>query len=84
LLSAESKSIEVTLVANVAVRGGLGAAKTLREDGDQTTLVFADVGAAEAAMRSVLTGGGRVLSYSPVRETLEDFFMRRFKEQRTS
>jgi ABC-2 type transport system ATP-binding protein len=82
LLSAESKSIEVTLIAPAPVRSALRPARTLREEGDRATLEFSDQSAAEAAVRSVLAGGGRLMAFSPVRETLEDFFMRRFQEQR--
>ena len=45
---------------------------------------FGDEGATDAAVRAVLAAGGKVVSVTPNRETLEDFFLRRLGEGASS
>jgi ABC-2 type transport system ATP-binding protein len=81
LLSARVKDVELTAVVPGRIaRDALARGRALAEDGDTLTVVFDDERAADAAVRAVLAGGGRVVALTPHRETLEDFFMRRLKE----
>jgi ABC-2 type transport system ATP-binding protein len=81
LISPRVQSVELSVQAPLAVRDRLSHGKVLVSEGERLTVSFADEGAAEAAMRAVLGAGGRVLSLTPHRETLEDYFMRRLQEQ---
>jgi ABC-2 type transport system ATP-binding protein len=80
LLSARVQSVEATLLVPAAVRDRLAAGRVLAREDDRFTVVFPDEGAADASVRAVLGAGGRVVSLTPHRETLEDFFLRRLGE----
>jgi len=80
LLSPEVRSVELTALAPGAARQPLAAGRLLARDGDRLTVSFADPGAADAAVRALLGSGGQLLSLTPHRETLEDFFVRRLGE----
>ena len=80
LLSPRVRAVELTVIAPEAARAQLAGAAELARDGDRLTVSFADEPAADAAVRAVLAGGGRLVSLTPHRETLEDFFVRRLGE----
>ncbi len=81
LLSARVKDVELTALApGGAAREALARGRVIAQDGDTFTVAFEDERAADAAVRAVLAGGGRVVALTPHRETLEDFFMRRLEE----
>ncbi|HUK66159.1 MAG TPA: ABC transporter ATP-binding protein [Anaeromyxobacteraceae bacterium] len=80
LLSPRLTSVELSAVVPERAREALGRGRTIARDGDLFTLSFDDESAGEEAMRAVLAAGGRVVSFTPHRETLEDFFMRRLSE----
>ena len=80
LLSPRVRAVELTVIAPEAARAPLAGAAELARDGDRLTVSFADEPAADAAVRAVLAGGGRLVSLTPHRETLEDFFVRRLGE----
>jgi ABC-2 type transport system ATP-binding protein len=80
LLSPRVQSVEATLVVPAAARERLGAATVLAQEGERLALRFTDEPAADAAVRAVLAAGGKVVSVTPRRETLEDFFLRRLGE----
>ena len=81
LLSARVKDVELTALApGGAAREALARGRAIAQDGDTFTVAFEDERAADAAVRAVLAGGGRVVALTPHRETLEDFFMRRLEE----
>ncbi len=80
LLSPRVRAVELTVIAPEAARAPLAGAAELASDGDRLTVSFADEPAADAAVRAVLAGGGRLVSLTPHRETLEDFFVRRLGE----
>jgi ABC-2 type transport system ATP-binding protein len=82
LLSPRVRTVELTLSAPPSARGSLSRGRLLQEEGDLLTVAFDDEGAADAAVRAVLAGGGRLVSLTPHRETLEDFFVRRLEEER--
>jgi len=83
LLSPRVKSVEARLQVPPSVRSQISAqAVVLAQDGDCLDLSLADEAAAAAAVRLVFAAGGRVISLTPHRETLEDFFVRRFEEDR--
>ncbi len=64
------------------VRDALAARATHHRTLDeQERYVWPDHDAANAAAREVLDAGGRVVALSPIRETLEDFFMREQEAQ---
>jgi ABC-2 type transport system ATP-binding protein len=52
------------------------------EEGDRVTVTFDQEAEADAAVRALLAAGGRVVSLTPHRETLEDFFVRRLEESK--
>ena len=81
LLSARVQSVELTAVAPDGARAALSAGKVISQEGEHVTVVFQDEGAADAAVRSLLAAGGRLVSLTPNRETLEDFFLRRLEEE---
>ncbi|HET9597331.1 MAG TPA: ABC transporter ATP-binding protein [Anaeromyxobacteraceae bacterium] len=82
LLSPRVKSVEATLLVPAGARDRMRAGTVLAQEGDLLDVSFADEAAADATIRSVLAGGGRVVSLTPHRETLEDFFVRRLEEDR--
>jgi ABC-2 type transport system ATP-binding protein len=82
LLSPRVRQVEVTAVVPQGAREPFGRGRLLSSEGDQLTVAFDDAGAADAAVAAVATGGGRVVSVTPHRETLEDFFVRRIAEER--
>jgi ABC-2 type transport system ATP-binding protein len=81
LLSAGVRSVELTAVAPGSARDALSRGRLLSSDGDRLTVVFDEEPAADAAVRALLGAGGRVVALTPVRETLEDFFVRRLEEE---
>jgi ABC-2 type transport system ATP-binding protein len=81
LLSANVRAVELTAVVPEAARTGLARGQILRRNGDRFTVSFADESAAAAAVNAVVAAGGRVLSLTPHRDTLEDFFVRRLAEE---
>jgi ABC-2 type transport system ATP-binding protein len=80
LLSARVQSVEATLVVPAAARDRLAAGRVLAQEDDRFTVTFPDEATADAAVRAVLGSGGRIVSLTPNRETLEDFFLRRLGE----
>src|SRR6266545_5236890 len=81
LLSPRLQTVELTAIApDSSAREALARGRVLARDGDWFSVAFDDERAAEAAVRALLCVGGRVLSVTPHRETLEDFFMRRLAE----
>jgi ABC-2 type transport system ATP-binding protein len=79
LLSPRVRAVEVTAIPGPAA-AALDGGQLLARDGDRLAVTFADEAAAEAAVRALLAGGGRLVSVVPHRETLEDFFVRRLDE----
>ncbi len=82
LLSANVRAVELTALVPGPARAALGAGQIVRQDGDRFTVSFPDEAAAAAAVRALVTAGGRVISLTPHRDTLEDFFVRRLAEVR--
>ena len=80
LLSVNVRAVELTALVPEPARAALTQGQIVRRDGDRFTVSFSDESAAEAAVRAVVTAGGRVLSLTPHRDTLEDFFVRRLAE----
>jgi ABC-2 type transport system ATP-binding protein len=80
LLSGNVRAVELSAIVPAAARARLQGGQLLREDGERLTLSFADEQAAAAAVEAVVRAGGRVLSLTPYRDTLEDFFVRRLAE----
>jgi ABC-2 type transport system ATP-binding protein len=78
LISPRVQSVELAVEAPPALRERLPG-KLLVAEGDRFTMSFSEEGA-DAAVRAVLGAGGRVLSLTPHRETLEDYFLRRLNE----
>jgi ABC-2 type transport system ATP-binding protein len=76
LLSARVRSVEVAAVASGAAAGALASGRVLARDGDRITVSFEAQEQSDAAVRSLLDAGGRLVSVTPHRESLEDFFMR--------
>jgi ABC-2 type transport system ATP-binding protein len=81
LLSARVKSVELTAALPPALRGALAGGSVLSREGDRETVAFPDEATADAAVRALLGAGGRLISVTPHRETLEDFFVRRLAER---
>ena len=81
LLSARVKSVEVTAVAPGGARAALSAGTVIAQEDDLVTVLFEDERVSDAAVRALLAAGGRLVSLTPNRETLEDFFMRRLEEE---
>jgi ABC-2 type transport system ATP-binding protein len=84
LLSARVGSVEATAVVPPAARGEISTGKVIVEEGERLTMVFQDPAAADLAVTGLLAAGGRLISLTPHRETLEDLFLRRFQEGRGS
>jgi ABC-2 type transport system ATP-binding protein len=80
LLSPRVRAVEVAALAPGGARETLSRGTVLSHDGDALTVSFADEEAADAAVKALLQAGGRLLSLTPHRETLEDFFVRRLGE----
>ncbi|HZZ85679.1 MAG TPA: ABC transporter ATP-binding protein [Anaeromyxobacteraceae bacterium] len=80
LLSPRVRSVEATLVLPAVARAAVEAGRVIAEDGERITVAFGDERAADAAVREAFAAGGRLLSLTPHRETLEDFFLRRLHE----
>jgi ABC-2 type transport system ATP-binding protein len=81
LLSAKVRSVELTAHAPPAARAALGRGRIINEEAERVTAVFDDEATADAAVRALLAAGGRLVSLTPHRETLEDFFVRRLEER---
>jgi ABC-2 type transport system ATP-binding protein len=80
LLSPRVRSVEATVELGGLPAELLARGRLLTGDGARTTVLFDDEGAADAAVRSVIQAGGRVVTLTRHRETLEDFFLRRLGE----
>ncbi len=80
LLSPQLRAVEVTLELASGSAEHLGRGRRIAQEGPRTTVVFDDEGAADAAVKSVVQAGGRVVALTRHRETLEDFFLRRLGE----
>jgi ABC-2 type transport system ATP-binding protein len=76
LLTAGVQSVEATL-AGAGAAGPFDGARLVSREGDRTTWSFDTEAHADAAVKAVVGGGGRVAALTSHRETLEDFFMRR-------
>ena len=77
LLSPRVKSVELTVEGAGGEAAGLPSGRVIAKDGNRLTLSFPDEDAAQAAVRETVTRGGRLVSLTPHRETLEDLFVRR-------
>ena len=84
LLSPRVRSVEAVLEVPEGARAAIDAGTLVSREHDRFTLSFPSVEAANAAVAGVLGAGGTLLSLSPHRETLEDFFMRRLEEGRAA
>jgi ABC-2 type transport system ATP-binding protein len=84
LLSPRVRSVELVASVPEAARGALGAGTLERRDGELFAVSFPDERAADAAVRAVVAAGGRIVSLTPHRETLEDVFVRRLEEPATT
>ncbi len=82
LLSANVRSVELTAVVPPAAAPALSAGRVVRADAERLTVAFDDEARADAAVAAIVRAGGRVLSLTPQRDTLEDFFVRRLAETR--
>ncbi len=80
LLHANVRAVELTAIVPEAARAALAPGQIVRRDGDRFTVSFPDEATASAALRAALGAGGWVLSLTPHRDTLEDFFVRRLAE----
>jgi ABC-2 type transport system ATP-binding protein len=76
LLSARVTDVEVTF-EGAGASGPFAGAERRAAEGDRVTWRFPSEAGADAAVRAVLTAGGRVAQLNAHRETLEDYFMRR-------
>ncbi len=79
LLSARVRSVEVAAALPPSARGAVARGRLIAEDGDRVTVVFDGEAAADDAVRQIVAAGGRIVSLTPHRETLEDFFLRRLE-----
>jgi ABC-2 type transport system ATP-binding protein len=83
LLSGHVEVVELTADAPTAgAREALAVGTAIAAEGHRLTVTYQDAAAADAAVRSLVAAGGRVVSLTPHRETLEDFFVRRLEESR--
>jgi ABC-2 type transport system ATP-binding protein len=82
LLSANVRSVELTAVVPAAAATAVNAGRIVRADAGRLTVAFDDEAHADAAVAAIVRAGGRVLSLTPHRDTLEDFFVRRLAETR--
>jgi ABC-2 type transport system ATP-binding protein len=76
LLSARVTDVEATF-AGPGADGAFAGALPLAREEERFTWRFPEEAAADAAVRAVVTAGGRVVSLVAHRETLEDFLLRR-------
>jgi len=79
LLSAKVETVEVT--ARLSKASELAVGRELAREGDRVTLLFQGEAEADAALRDLVSTGGKLISVTPHRETLEDFFVRRLAEE---
>ncbi len=77
LLSARVRSVELTVEVPGGGAAGLARGRVIASEGPRATAIFDDEEAADAALKATVLAGGRILSVTRHRETLEDFFMRR-------
>jgi ABC-2 type transport system ATP-binding protein len=77
LLSPRVKSVELTVDGGEGPAAELPPGRVIARDGGRLTLSFLDEEAAQQAVRATLSRGGRLVSMTPHRETLEDLFVRR-------
>lgn len=79
LLRPEEKEIEVCLasLSEEKIAALSSQARSVRREGAQVYLIFREHDAAEAAVREALLSGGRLLGFLPIRESLEEVFMRK-------
>jgi ABC-2 type transport system ATP-binding protein len=80
LLSPRIRAVEVVAEVPEAARAAVARGTVLAAEGQRLAVSFADEAAADEAVRGLLAGGGRLVSITPYRETLEDFFVRRLGE----
>jgi ABC-2 type transport system ATP-binding protein len=78
LLSARVTGVEATF-AGPGAEGPFAGARLVAREGGRLAWAFDDEAAADAAVRALVSAGGRVASLTSHRETLEDFFMRRLE-----
>jgi ABC-2 type transport system ATP-binding protein len=76
LLSAQVRSVEMTVELEGAA-ALLAGGDLLAREGASTTCLFHDEAVADAAVGRVVAAGGRLVTLTRHRETLEDFFLRR-------
>ncbi len=78
LLAQKTKAVEVIAVGlSEELRTALGGiAQSHRPLDEQDIFNFADEGEANDAVQRIQQGGGRIVQFSPIRESLEDFFLR--------
>jgi len=82
LISGHVRAVELTAAVPPAAREALAGGRRVTEEGDLVTVSFEEEAGADAAVRAVVAAGGRVVSLTRHRETLEDFFVRRLAESR--
>ena len=82
LLSPRLRGVEATLSLPPQSRAALAGGRIVSQDGDRVTVSFPDQAAADGSVRAALGAGASLLSLTPHRETLEDFFLRRLEEDR--
>jgi ABC-2 type transport system ATP-binding protein len=80
LLSPRVRAVEIDALVPDGAREAVARGKLIAREGERLTLSFEEEAAAEAAVRALLAAGGKLLSLTPHRETLEDYFVRRMGE----
>jgi ABC-2 type transport system ATP-binding protein len=80
LLSPRVRQVELTAMVPAGAREAISRGRLLAAEGDRLTLSFDEEALADAAVKALVSAGGRVLALTPHRETLEDFFVRRLEE----
>jgi ABC-2 type transport system ATP-binding protein len=80
LLSPRVRAVEVVAAAPDGAREALAQGRLVAREGDRLTVSYESEAGAEAAVRALLAAGGKLLSLTPHRETLEDYFVRRLGE----
>ena len=80
LLSPRVQAVEVTAVPGAGGDAALAGGRVISRDGERVTALFDAEDAAQEAVGALVRGGGRLLGFTPHRETLEDFFLRRLRE----
>lgn len=78
LLSRQVQEVEViaTGIAGDALEGCAALAQRTRQSEAGHHFYLADMAAANGLVRQVVQAGGQLVEFTPVRETLEDYFMR--------